>query len=215
MTEILLSFHNESGRPAPTARTLAAAARAALDTELDEALIAEGLAREVVHRIQTARKQADLDYADRIQVRYAAGEELGEAIRAHANWIANELMRELKDTELKQLSFDGEAFGELVGLVESGEIAGRAGKDVLAEMLRSGDKPVDIVERLGLRPLRDEAQLTSLIASIVEANPKQVGKFRDGNERMLGFFIGKVMKETGGKADAKLADRLVREALSG
>jgi isoleucyl-tRNA synthetase len=64
----------------------------ALDTELDEGLIAEGLAREVVHRIQTARKQADLDYADRIQVRYAAAGELAAAIRTHADWIASETL---------------------------------------------------------------------------------------------------------------------------
>jgi isoleucyl-tRNA synthetase len=64
----------------------------ALETELDTELIAEGLAREVVHRIQTARKKADLDYADRIRVRFAAGDELTAAIRAHADWIANETL---------------------------------------------------------------------------------------------------------------------------
>lgn len=64
----------------------------ALDTELDEGLVAEGLAREVVHRIQTARKQADLDYADRIEVRYAAAPELAAAIEAHAEWIAGETL---------------------------------------------------------------------------------------------------------------------------
>jgi isoleucyl-tRNA synthetase len=64
----------------------------ALDTELDEALIAEGWAREVVHRIQTARKQADLDYADRIEVRFSAAEELAEAIHQHSDWIASETL---------------------------------------------------------------------------------------------------------------------------
>jgi len=64
----------------------------ALDTELDESLVAEGLAREVVHRIQTARKQDDLDYADRIQVRYAATAELAAAMRTHADWIASETL---------------------------------------------------------------------------------------------------------------------------
>jgi isoleucyl-tRNA synthetase len=64
----------------------------ALDTELDEALIAEGWAREVVHRIQTARKQADLDYADRIEVSFSAAEELTAAIHQHSAWIAGETL---------------------------------------------------------------------------------------------------------------------------
>ncbi len=64
----------------------------ALDTRLDDALISEGLAREVVNRIQTARKQADLDYADRIEVRFRASERLDQAIRKHADWIASETL---------------------------------------------------------------------------------------------------------------------------
>jgi isoleucyl-tRNA synthetase len=64
----------------------------ALDTRLDDALVSEGLAREVVNRIQTGRKQADLDYADRIEVRYRADPRLEEAIGAHRDWIAGETL---------------------------------------------------------------------------------------------------------------------------
>jgi isoleucyl-tRNA synthetase len=72
----------------------------ALDTELTPELVAEGLAREVVNRVQTARKEADLDYADRIRVRYRAGGDLAAAIDAHRDWIAGEtLATELESTE--------------------------------------------------------------------------------------------------------------------
>jgi isoleucyl-tRNA synthetase len=64
----------------------------ALDTELTPELVAEGLAREVVHRIQTARKDADLDYADRIRVRYRAAPELARGDRRHREWIAGETL---------------------------------------------------------------------------------------------------------------------------
>ncbi len=74
----------------------------ALDTELDEALIAEGWAREVVHRIQTARKRADLDYADRIRVHFATTEDLAAAIREHAEWIESETLA----TDLNEVAAD-------------------------------------------------------------------------------------------------------------
>jgi len=64
----------------------------ALETELTPELVAEGWAREVVHRIQAARKAADLDYADRIRVRYRAADELADAIAAHRDWIAHETL---------------------------------------------------------------------------------------------------------------------------
>ncbi|MEE9385326.1 MAG: glutamine--tRNA ligase/YqeY domain fusion protein [Nannocystaceae bacterium] len=131
-----------------------------------------------------------------------------------ANWIVNELMRELKDTELHQLRFDGAAFGELVARVDAGDISGSAGKKVLGEMVRTGERPAAIIERLDLAPIRDEARLRILVAEAVRQNSLQADKFRSGNQRMLGFFIGQIMKQTGGKADAKLVDAMVRRALA-
>jgi isoleucyl-tRNA synthetase len=86
----------------------------ALDAELDPELVAEGLAREVVHRVQSARKDADLDYSDRIRVLFRADGELEEAIRTHRDWIASETLAieitTAQDTELAAAPVEGHDF---------------------------------------------------------------------------------------------------------
>ncbi|TPV96318.1 MAG: glutamine--tRNA ligase/YqeY domain fusion protein [Myxococcales bacterium FL481] len=134
--------------------------------------------------------------------------------QAVANWVVNEVLREIKDQPLEHLRFDGPSLGRLVELVENDTISTNAGRQVFAELVEHGGDPVAIVERLGLEPLRDEAQLAALIDQLVADNPKQVAKFRDGNARMLGFFVGQVMRATSGQADAKLVDAMVRRALA-
>ena len=88
----------------------------ALDIQLNESLISEGLAREIVHRLQTARKEADLDYADRIRVRYRADRELQDVVEQHTEWICSETLAtellansaadsDLVDAPIEDLSF--------------------------------------------------------------------------------------------------------------
>ncbi len=142
------------------------------------------------------------------------------AVEAHQNatgvakWVNNVLLAELKGTSIDTLRFDGATFGALVALVDSGKISGSAGKDVLAELLRAGGDPAAIVEARGLAQESDEVKLSAIVAEVLAANAEQVQKYRDGNNRLLGFFVGQVMKATRGKANPKLVQQILAKQLA-
>jgi len=132
-----------------------------------------------------------------------------------ANWVTTELLRELKDRRIDALPFGPERLGELVALIDEGTISGRVAKDVFGEMMVSGEAPGSIVEAKGLRQVSDTGALVPMIESLIEANPDKVQRYRDGRTNMMGFFVGQIMKQTGGKANPKLVNELLRERLEG
>jgi len=136
---------------------------------------------------------------------------------AVAAWIVNELLRELKEREIgpEDLPFHGPALGRLVGLVEEGRINRRAAREVLAEMVAEGADPVAVVEERGLETLDDPEAVGARVDEVLGAHPDEVARFRDGEENLLGFFIGRVMEATGGRADPGLVRTLLRERLEG
>jgi aspartyl-tRNA(Asn)/glutamyl-tRNA(Gln) amidotransferase subunit B len=107
-----------------------------------------------------------------------------------------------------------EHLGEMVTLMRDGVISVRIAKDVLKEMFATGKSARRIVEERGWVQITDEAALRRLAEAIVAANPKAVQEFQSGNEKVLGFFVGQLMRATQGKANPQLANRLVREVLS-
>jgi aspartyl-tRNA(Asn)/glutamyl-tRNA(Gln) amidotransferase subunit B len=104
---------------------------------------------------------------------------------------------------------------ELLELVETGEISGKQAKQVFAELERSDRSPRAIVQESGMRVVTDETELLPLCQRIVEAHPEQAASVRAGKKGVMGFFVGKVMKETGGAADPKLVSRILEQLLSG
>ena len=142
-----------------------------------------------------------------------------EAARAHdnarsmANWIVNELRPAVKDNPLDSLPLTPAALAELVALIDGQTISGNAGKQVFAVMLESRESPAGIVERLGLRQVTDADQLEPLVDAVLAANPGNVTLYRGGKTNLLGFFVGQVMKSTGGKANPRLVSELLRAKL--
>jgi glutaminyl-tRNA synthetase len=132
-----------------------------------------------------------------------------------ANWIIHELPRVLGGRTLANLPFDGAALAELVALVEGGKISSSAGREVLAEMARSGAKPSDIVARRGLEQVSDPGELEGVVDRVLAAHPEKVHELRSGKTGLLGFFIGQVMKETRGTANPALTSELVERRISG
>ena len=129
------------------------------------------------------------------------------------NWIANELSRELKDKKFDELLFDASQLAELIKLIDKGTISGKIAKEIFAQMLEKGGNPIDIVEAKGLIQINDSAQLEPIIDKIIKNNPDNVSKFKEGRTNLLGFFVGQVIKETGGKANPKLVSDLLLEKL--
>jgi glutaminyl-tRNA synthetase len=132
--------------------------------------------------------------------------------QAVANWLVNELPREARE-HAGALPVTGRAVGELVELVEGGELSSSAAREVLAELLEQGGEPTAIVERRGLRQLSDEGALRGIVAQVMDANPAKVAEYRGGRTGLLGFFIGQVMARSGGRANPGVVRELVLERL--
>ena len=139
----------------------------------------------------------------------------GAAARPAANWIANELQRELESAGVgaEAAPFDGRALAELLALVDSDALSATAAKAVLAELVRSGGSPAAIVAARGLAQVSDEAALGDAVGRVVAREAANAVAYRGGRSGLLGWFVGQVMKETGGRANPQLVQRLVREHL--
>jgi len=139
-------------------------------------------------------------------------EEMVEAVSqpavAVANWFTQTLMPQVPPEKAAER---GDAIAEVLRLVSDQEISVTAGKEVLVEAVRSGRSPSKIVDERGLRQISD---LSGVIDEVVAENPGPVEQFRGGKEGVLGFLVGQVMKKTGGAANPKEAQRLLRERLS-
>ncbi len=142
-----------------------------------------------------------------------------EALRGHTspttlvNWVINELRPILKGKPLESLPLKPAALSELVVLIDDHTISGKAAKEVFAILLREGGSPTNIVERLGLQQVVDEAQLQRAVDTVLAANPENVTLYREGKSNLLKFFVGQVMKSTNGKANPRLVNELLRSKL--
>jgi glutaminyl-tRNA synthetase len=145
-------------------------------------------------------------FQDAVAVSQAAG--------AVAKWVANEVVGALKGRELSQVALTGASLGALVKLIEDGSISGKIAKGLFEELVESGGDPVDMVESRGLSQVSDETLLAAIIDDVLANNTENVEKFRGGNSRMKGFFVGQVMKKTAGKANPSVVSRLLEQKLS-
>jgi aspartyl-tRNA(Asn)/glutamyl-tRNA(Gln) amidotransferase subunit B len=113
-----------------------------------------------------------------------------------------------------QSPVSAEALGKLIDLIGNNTISGRIARDVFAIMLETGEDPAAIVEKRGLKQITDTGAIESAIDAIIAANPGQVAQFKSGNDKVMGWFVGQVMKATGGKANPGAVNKLLKEKLS-
>jgi len=130
-----------------------------------------------------------------------------------ANIVTNEVARELKEKILSELKFTAQHIAQLVKLIDDKTISNKIAKQVFEEMVKSGENPQKIVESKGLVQISDPAKIAPIIDEIIAKNPDNVAKFKDGNTKLLGFFVGQVLKATGGKANPQVVNKLVAEKL--
>jgi aspartyl-tRNA(Asn)/glutamyl-tRNA(Gln) amidotransferase subunit B len=144
------------------------------------------------------------------------------AARAHgdgkkmSNWVQSELLRELnKDGRaIDACPIRPEQLAALVKLIDDGTISGKIAKDVFAKMYASGEDAKTIVEREGLVQVSDTGAIEAAAKAAIEKNPKAVADYRAGKLQMLGFFVGQVMKATGGKANPQLVNDVLKRLLA-
>jgi aspartyl-tRNA(Asn)/glutamyl-tRNA(Gln) amidotransferase subunit B len=153
-------------------------------------------------------ERATADYFERVAV--------GRDAKAAANWVAGDLFGALNrlGRGIEECPIAPERLGELIDLVADGTISGRIAKDVFAEMIETGAAPGPIVERKGLRQLSDTGAIEAAVAAALAAHPAQLAQYQT-NPKVLGFFVGQVMKATGGKANPALVNELLKKKLAG
>jgi aspartyl-tRNA(Asn)/glutamyl-tRNA(Gln) amidotransferase subunit B len=100
-----------------------------------------------------------------------------------------------------------------VKLIDSGQISGKQGKDVLVEMFRTGKPAAAVVEEQGLAQVSDRGEIERVADEVIAANPKQLEQYRAGKEALIGFFVGQVMKASGGKANPKFVNEILQAKL--
>ncbi|MEJ2716574.1 MAG: Asp-tRNA(Asn)/Glu-tRNA(Gln) amidotransferase subunit GatB [Deltaproteobacteria bacterium] len=132
-----------------------------------------------------------------------------------SNWIMTELMRMLKGDEagIAACPVKPEQLAELLSLIEKGTISGKIAKGVFEEMYSTGSDARSIIEKQGLAQISDADELSELIRTVLDKNPGEVKKFLGGKTKILGFFVGQVMKATKGKANPKLVNEILAAEL--
>jgi aspartyl-tRNA(Asn)/glutamyl-tRNA(Gln) amidotransferase subunit B len=148
---------------------------------------------------------------------FEATAEAGGNPRAAANWVRNEVLRIINEQkiDLAQYRVTPPMLGELIRLIDSGAIGGKSAKEVFDDMSTTGEEASKIVERKGLSQISDPDVIREAARRVIEANAAQVSQYRAGKTQLFGFLVGQLMKETGGKAKADLANEILRELLGG
>ncbi len=131
-----------------------------------------------------------------------------------ANFIGTELLRDYGAEQIAQCPVKPEQLATLLVMTDDGKISGKIAKTVFAEMLATGKDPEAIVQEKGLVQMSDAGELTGFVQEIIDANPEQVQQFREGKTKVIGFFVGQLMRKTKGQANPQMANELFQKALT-
>jgi aspartyl-tRNA(Asn)/glutamyl-tRNA(Gln) amidotransferase subunit B len=141
----------------------------------------------------------------------------GANAKLAANWIMGDISAYLNNEKLTvdAIALKPEILAEMIGLIEANTISNKIGKDILPELLTKGGSAKALVESKGLIQVSDPKVIEEAIEQVLAAHPDELEKYRSGKKNMLGFFVGQVMKRTGGKADPKLTNQMLTKKLDG
>ena len=136
------------------------------------------------------------------------------AAKPVANWIVNELLALWKERSVAELPFEGAEMGTLVARIDDGTISGTIAKTVLAAMVAGEGGVETIIEQRGLKQVSDTDSLEPVVAKLLADNADAVARYRAGNKKLIGFFLGQAMRATQGKANPQLLRQLLQERLA-
>ncbi len=132
-----------------------------------------------------------------------------------ANWVINELLGALNkdDKALSDSPISAPQLSGLIALIKDNTISGKIAKEVFVHMYETGQDAAAIVEEKGLKQVTDTGEIEAIIDKVIAANPDNVEKYRGGKDKLFGFFVGQVMKETGGKANPGVVNEILKKKL--
>ena len=133
-----------------------------------------------------------------------------------AKWLVGDVSALLnKDNiEIDESNLSAENFGKLIQRISDSTISGKIAKSVLEEIWENGEDVDQIIKSKGLVQIQDESLLEEIAQKVIDANPNQVNAYKNGKEKLFGFFVGQVMKETQGKANPKTINKILKDLLN-
>ena len=136
--------------------------------------------------------------------------------KAVNNWIISDISRILNETEMDpiEIPFDSNQLGKLVILIDKGTISSSIGKKVLIELFENPRDPEEIIKEKGWIQISDESAIKEVVLKILEANPQSIADYKGGKDKALGFLVGQAMKETKGKANPQMLNKMFLEELN-
>lgn len=140
----------------------------------------------------------------------------GASARLASNWISRDVLGYLKEHKLaiNESKITPQLLAELVTAIDKGVINNKVAQEIFVEMAASGASPLKIIQDKGLQQIDSVEELEAMVVQVIASNPDNVAKFKAGNERLLSFFVGQVMKETKGKGNPSLINDLIRKHLA-
>ena len=134
-----------------------------------------------------------------------------------SNWVMGTLLAKLnaENKTIEDSPVPPERLAELLKLIQSGVISGKIAKTVFEEMAASGKDPETIVQEKGLVQVTDTDAIAEVVKQVISENPKEVSDYKGGKTKLLGYFVGQVMKATRGKANPQIVNELLKKMLGG
>ena len=136
--------------------------------------------------------------------------------KAVSNWIMGDFTRMLneKEIEIYDSKITEENLATLISLIDKGTISSKIAKQIFEEMFETGENAKDIVEKKGLVQISDENAIREIVQKVVDANPQSVSDYKAGKDRAIGFMVGQIMKETKGKANPQIVNKILLEIIN-
>jgi aspartyl-tRNA(Asn)/glutamyl-tRNA(Gln) amidotransferase subunit B len=141
--------------------------------------------------------------------------ELHNSPKKISNWMMTELLRLLNDNDMEicDLKIKPQQFANLIKLIDNNTISGKIAKDIFAKMFKDGTEPEKIMEKEGLQQVSDTSAIEAVVDNIIKNSPKEVERFKNGDTKLIAFFVGQAMKETKGKANPKILNEILLRKL--
>ena len=142
---------------------------------------------------------------------------LNQNYKSVANWIMGDIKSYLNDkgVQIDQFPISAKKISNLISLIDEGKISSTvASQKIFPEMLNSDESVIDIAERLNVIQVSNKGDITGFIEEVIQSNPSEVERYKNGEKQLIGFFMGQLMKTSQGKVDPKVANSLLREKLN-
>lgn len=168
-----------------------------------------------INEFELSAYDAGVLVADRETAEFFETSATGRDAKQAANWVTGDLFGRLNKAGLSisESPVSADALGGLLDLLADGTISSRIAKDVFDEMFKSGKDAAAIVDEKGLKQITDTGEIEAIVDAVIERGAAQAEQYRSGNEKIIGWFVGQVMKETQGKANPQSVNKLLRKKL--